>query len=312
MPRVGIPRGLFYFYYYPLWKTFFTDLGAEVITSAATSRLTIDYGIRLAVDETCLPVKTYLGHIHELCQEKLDYLFVPRLVSVEPSQVTICPKFMGISDMVRGTGSGLPPLLDITVDLSRTDRNLNRDVLGLGRLFGANPRRVREVLAHARQENIFCQSLAAAGYTLEEAIGIWEGRQVAEPLPGDLQVAVLGHGYSLYDERISMNLIPRLRALGCRVHMVEEQYPDLVEKEAAKMPKRVFWTLGRKMVGSALHLDQREDIDGMIYLACFGCGPDSLIGEVVESKVKDKPFMLVTVDEHTGEGGLVTRLEAFL
>ena len=77
------------------------------------------------------------------------------------------------------------------------------------------------------------------------------------------------------------------------------------------MPKRVFWTLGRKMVGTALHLDQRDDIDGMIYLACFGCGPDSLIGEVVESKVKNKPFMLVTVDEHTGEGGLVTRLEAF-
>lgn len=310
MLRVGIPRGLFYFYYYPLWKTFFLDLGAEVVTSAATTRSTMERGIRLAVDETCLPVKTYLGHIHELCQQQLDYLFVPRLVSVE-SRSYICPKFMGIPDMVRALVPGLPPLLDITVDLSRTERNLKRDVLRLGRLFGANPRRVREVLAHARQENLFCQSLAAGGYTLEEAIDIWEGRQVDVPLPGDLQVAVLGHGYSLYDKRVSMNLITRLRALGCRVHMVEEQYSDLVEKEAAKMPKRVFWTLGRKMVGTALHLDQRDDIDGMIYLACFGCGPDSLIGEVVESKVKNKPFMLVTVDEHTGEGGLVTRLEAF-
>ncbi|HBK53348.1 MAG TPA: hypothetical protein DDZ44_05385, partial [Syntrophomonas wolfei] len=26
MSRVGIPRSLFYYYYYPLWKSFFLDL----------------------------------------------------------------------------------------------------------------------------------------------------------------------------------------------------------------------------------------------------------------------------------------------
>ena len=83
MKRVGIPHGLFYYYYYPLWKTFFTDLGAHVISSSESNRLTLDQGIKLAVDETCLPIKVYFGHVQELCEEYLDYLFIPRLVSVE-------------------------------------------------------------------------------------------------------------------------------------------------------------------------------------------------------------------------------------
>ncbi|MDD2620621.1 MAG: hypothetical protein PHC92_08145, partial [Syntrophomonadaceae bacterium] len=61
----------------------------------------------------------------------------------------------------------------------------------------------------------------------------------------------------------------------------------------------------------ALHMAKRDDVDGIIYMACFGCGPDSMIGEIIERKLRNKPFMMITIDEHTGENGLVTRLEAF-
>lgn len=36
-----------------------------------------------------------------------------------------------------------------------------------------------------------------------------------------------------------------------------------------------------------------------------------MIGEMISRKVYRKPFMMLTIDEHTGEAGLVTRLEAF-
>ena len=65
------------------------------------------------------------------------------------------------------------------------------------------------------------------------------------------------------------------------------------------------------MAGSELYFDQDEHIDGIVYLACFGCGPDSLIGEIIERRM-NKPFIMLTVDEHTGETGLLTRLEAFV
>lgn len=310
MKRVGIPHGLFYYYYYPLWKTFFSDLGAEVISSSVSNRLTLDQGIKLAVDETCLPIKVYFGHVQELCQQKVDYLFIPRLVSIEPRSY-ICPKFMGVPDMIRATYDNLPSLIDITIDVSKTDRLLKQDIMRVGKLFSQDANEIKRAYTHACQENYFCSMLAREGYTLAEAICLWEGEQVNKCQSGDLHIGVLGHGYSLYDSFISMNLINRLRSMGCNTVFPESLAREAIEQEAATIPKRVFWTLGRKMVGSALYMDKSSEIDGIVYLACFGCGPDSLIGEIIERKVQNKPFMILTIDEHSGEGGLVTRLEAF-
>jgi predicted nucleotide-binding protein (sugar kinase/HSP70/actin superfamily) len=150
MKQVGIPHGLFYYYYYPLWKTFFTDLGANVISSSASNRLTLDQGIKLAVDETCMPIKIYFGHVQELCQQHLDYIFIPRLVSVEPKSY-ICPKFMGIPDMIRAAVNNLPPLIDITIDVSKSDRPLKRDIMGVGSLFTKDNGRIKQAYTHACQ-----------------------------------------------------------------------------------------------------------------------------------------------------------------
>ena len=46
----------------------------------------------------------------------------------------------------------------------------------------------------------------------------------------------------------------------------------------------------------------------------FGCGPDSLMIERItrRSKQFNKPLLNLTIDEHTGEAGFITRLEAFV
>ena len=57
-----------------------------------------------------------------------------------------------------------------------------------------------------------------------------------------------------------------------------------------------------------------DSIDGIIHITAFGCGPDSLIGKIMELESVDykKPFMTIRVDEHTGENHLQTRVEAFI
>lgn len=307
--KVGIPQGLFFYYYYPLWKTFFQDLGVEVITSSPTNRQTIEKGIESAVDEACFPIKVYYGHVRELCSKSLDYIFIPRLVSVEHRSF-ICPKFMGLPDMIKAVLE-LPPVINLTIDISRTERNLQRDIITVGQMFTPHKKVIQNAYQHGILELRRCKELCKAGYNIAEAISIWEGEEIPLPSSYDLNIGVLGHGYSLYDQTISMNLIARLRQMGCRVHVVENLDREAIETNAARIPKRVFWTLGRKLVGSALLMEKEPDVDGIIYLACFGCGPDSMVGEIIERKIKSKPFMMMTIDEHTGEAGMVTRLEAF-
>jgi len=59
----------------------------------------------------------------------------------------------------------------------------------------------------------------------------------------------------------------------------------------------------------------KEDIDGIIYLMSFGCGVDSFVCDLIERRVrktKDVPFIILTLDEHSGQAGMDTRLEAFM
>jgi len=312
MARVGIPRGLFFFYQYPLWKTFFTDLGAEVITSSPTSRQTIDQGIDSTVDECCLPIKVYFGHVGQLLEQQPDYILAPRFISIEPRSY-ICPKFMGIPDMIRAQWPHCPPLIDITVDCSRDTRELWNNIYRAGLLFTGSRKSIYDAYQHGLREMKRVRVWTRQGYSPLEAIELWGGKREGPVKPQDnhICVGILGHGYSLYDPAISLQLIEKLKQLGCKVAFLESCVKEQIEAEAARLPKKLFWTLGRKMVGAALLMDKNPAIDGIVYLACFGCGPDSMVGDIIARKVRHKPFMLVTIDEHSGEGGLLTRLEAF-
>ena len=89
MTRVGIPRGLLFYRYFPLWKTFFEALDVEVIVSPPTTEATVRQGSKLLPGDLCLPVKIYFGHAESLKKE-VDFLFVPRYISIE-SDSYMCP-----------------------------------------------------------------------------------------------------------------------------------------------------------------------------------------------------------------------------
>ena len=130
-----------------------------------------------------------------------------------------------------------------------------------------------------------------------------------------MKIAVMGHGYTIFDEYLSMNLIRHLQALGVRVITPEMLAPELSEEYAAALPKRMFWTLGKKILGNVLYHIEKNNLDGMLYVETFGCGPDSMIEDLSARYVRrsrNMPFQVITLDEHTGEAGVLTRLEAFV
>ena len=75
---VGIPRSLLYYKYLPLWKTFFEELNFEVLISEKTNTQIVEKGGRYAIDEICIPLKLYYGHVLDLMEKKVDYIFIPR------------------------------------------------------------------------------------------------------------------------------------------------------------------------------------------------------------------------------------------
>ena len=76
----------------------------------------------------------------------------------------------------------------------------------------------------------------------------------------------------------------------------------------------MFWTSGRRILGAAWEYVEMS-VDGIVYVTAFGCGTDSLTAELVERTVRRRskiPQLILNLDEHTGEAGVITRLEAFI
>ncbi len=107
--RVGIPRALLYYQYFPMWKTFFERLGAEVVVSSPTNKTVLNLGISRAVADTCLPVKIFLGHVISLI-EKCDCIFIPAVTSLGKKTYN-CSKIIGLPNMARALIPECPVIL---------------------------------------------------------------------------------------------------------------------------------------------------------------------------------------------------------
>ncbi|MCK8825173.1 acyl-CoA dehydratase activase-related protein [Fuchsiella alkaliacetigena] len=295
--KVGIPKSLLYFYYYPAWRKFFEELEVEIVESQTTNKSIVDQGVKLAVDEACFPVKVCYGHLMEL-REKVDYIFLPRVVSVTKKEY-LCPKLMGLPDMIKNNIADLPPLITPTINHNQSWPAQLKANLEIGYYFTDSKLEILKAHWQAAQAlKKHRQQLLKSNLANNE-----------------VNIAVLGHSYLLYDDYMSLGIIEKLEELGVEVVTPENLSESQIEQGASKLTKDLFWTFNKKIIGAAYYLFNRAEIDGIIQLAAFGCGPDALIGELIERQAKrrsDVHFMTLNLDEHTGEAGLETRIEAFV
>lgn len=313
--RVGIPRALLYYYYYPMWKEFLQQLGAEVVVSDKTTKGILTKGVQHCVDEACLPVKLAFGHVENLAGKGVDYIFLPRMVSVARGEY-ICPKFLGFPDMIKQNINNLPPVIDTVINLRNKPKEINNFIKEVGAYFDKGT--IKAWLAYRRSMAVHerYNRLLEQGMMPDEAMLDLEGKKRTDNNgDSDLTVAVIGHPYNIYDPFISMNIINRLRKSGAKVLTADNLTEQVVNQGVSNLPKKLFWTLSRRMTGGALNYHDNRSVDGIIHVAAFACGPDSMTGELIERFVRREgqvPFMNINLDEHTGEAGIVTRLEAFL
>ncbi|MFC2012772.1 acyl-CoA dehydratase activase-related protein [Chloroflexota bacterium] len=320
MIKVGIPRALLYYQYYPMWQTFFAELGVVVVVSPSTNQAMLAAGSSRVVADTCLPAKVFIGHVLALADE-CDLIFVPAVRSVK-ARIYNCSKFLGLPDMTRAVVPEAPPILDIDIDINRGKLNLYRALYRLGRRFSLNPFRVKRAAEAAWQAHLdYRRLMSRDGLTPSQVMAKMSATPAAEPekLPGHpggepLTIAVIGHPYLLYDEHINHRLIHRLEQTGSRVLTPEMVDGGQLAAATLRLTGRPYWTYDDEVVGAGGYYLE-NGIDGVIGVMVFGCGPDSLMMDAVyrwSGRLKNTPFMSLTIDEHTAEVGILTRLEAFL
>ena len=319
MVRIGIPRALLYYQYYPMWKAFFEELGAEVVVSPPTTQAMLARGSARVIADTCLPVKVFLGHILSLVKE-CDWIFIPAVRSVQ-SKVYNCSKFLGLPDMTKAVIPESPPILDMDIDINKGKVELYQDIYKLGRHSTWNPVKVRRASLAAWQTYLdYRKLMTSQKISPPEAIERMSGAAGEETGADSIYldstratIALIGHPYLLYDEYINHRLINRLEQSGNKILTPEIVAEEELESAVNRLTGSAYWTYEEEVVGAGGYYLQ-DGADGVIGVMAFGCGPDSLMMDTVRRqsiKQKSIPFMCLTLEEHTAEAGVVTRLEAF-
>ena len=291
--KIGIPRGLLYYKYEVMWRSFFEELGCEVIVSPNTNKAIMDMGTNHSIDESCTSAKVYMGHVEWLIG-RCDYIFVPRIASYPDGDIT-CTKFHGIYDIVRATFPSAK-LLHVNIDYAQKQTEWMA-FKKLGTSLGGNLFEVRRAYKNALSK-------------LEDYEKSLEKNQEKALNSDKLKVLIVAHPYNIYDKLIGEPIVKGLEDLG-----VEVIYADIPDGEAMcgyskRLSKSMYWKYNKELIGSVEYY--KDKIDGIVFLTTFPCGPDSLVVELLMRKLKGVPMTNLISDVNSGEAGLQTRIESFI
>lgn len=306
---IGIPRELVLYYQeFPFWKTFFTELGFQIILSKHTDRALISKSLEVLGSETCLPIEVVHGHILDLLNKDVDYVFSPFVINAKPAANNPtsncnCPWIQSYPFMVRAALASHPkkdkmlipalhPRFFDTVFVNEMTDFMKQQ-------FGTNGKAVKNALYLAQEkQNEFEKSLVA------------RGAEVLQNIPGESEVAViLGRSYNTGDPELNLRLAEKLINLNV-VPLPLDFLPINDENIFEEFPN-MYWPGGRRILSAAKIVARTENMYG-VYISNFRCGPDSFLTHFVSEVLKGKPSIQVEIDEHSADAGLITRLEAFL
>jgi predicted nucleotide-binding protein (sugar kinase/HSP70/actin superfamily) len=288
--RIGLPRGLYYYKFDTFLDRFLKQLEIDVVISPETNKKILIDGLNSCVDDACLPIKIFHGHIMYL-RDKCDLIIVPRIMEYQKSEY-ICPKFCGLPEMLKYSIPGLPQLT--LMPLYTGDINsLYKWCSSIGHFAGVKPGRIKDSFWKAYEK----YKLSSYGLNDETKT---------------FRVALLGHPYIIYDKFVNMDVVKKLDKLDTGV-ITQEFVQEEDQKEVYhSMLIYPFWSCIKETLGAGNFFARNGMVDGIIYLSSFQCGIDSVIIDLLKDLVQNIPLLVLKFDEHSGEAGLETRLEAFI
>jgi predicted CoA-substrate-specific enzyme activase len=296
---LGLPRGSISYELMPLWAGVARGLGFEPVPSPPTDERIIEAGARGLPPEVCLPIKIAAGHVRSLLGSAPDRpVFAPSVIDLprvgENEESFTClltqelpfllpPEFAPrLRRPQFGLGGGAADLLEAGRSLARElDQPAHRVVRALWRGLGEQRRFEEE------RRELGRRALAARF---------------------DRAAVIIGRPYNLHDPFANLDLARQLDRLGLPAIPM-----DLLPLPGDPLDGRwdsIPWKFGRQAL-RAVEFVRGDPRLFAVVVSSFGCGVDGFVQKHLDELLSGRPHLLLEFDEHRGEAGLVTRLEAF-
>lgn len=314
---IGIPRAMSFYDNYPFYFGFFSELGIKIVLSDITTKQILSEGSSLVVTETCVPIKVYVGHVLNLIDKGIDKILIPSLQSIA-YKIYNCSKIRGLPDLIRNVVKKPFTMVEATLDKSEENQGLYNFLKEIAGYFNITDENIikRASKAGWKMYNNF-HIMTKSGMSYKRALNYaLQGKVFIENSEKEypISVAIIAHGYNVYDELISMKIFDKLENMDVRVYSSLQLSKEQMDDGIKSLGQEIYWANEYEVTGAAGHYLKDSKIDGVITLTAFGCGPDSLMVERITRRAKqfNKPLLNLTIDEQTGEAGFITRIEAFV
>lgn len=304
-PTVGIPRGLLFSEYYPLYHTFFTELGFRVVPSDPTNKRIIEMGLDVSIGEPCFPFKVAHGHYMDLIEKGVDIIFAPGIISTEQPnermrQAQTCPYLQAAPDVISSSvGVTERGIRYVTprIHFKRGRKHIERVFTQVAKDLGRSPAQARAALK---------AGLRVLGEFRDRVEK--RGAEVLANLPTD-QVAfiVVGRPYTLWDPALNMDIGKKIQDLG--ILAIPQDFLPLESADISDVWPNAYSRQIQKKLMAARLIRQDPRLRAVV-LTYFACGPDSFGNPFFKDEIGE-PCYVMQIDEHTADAGVITRIEAF-
>lgn len=306
---IGIPRGLMsYYQLFPFWETFFYQLGFNLIISDESDRKIITTSLETMVSETCMPVELIHGHVLNLIDKKVDYIFLPFVVNSlgekdNPTNNCNCPWVQSHPYLVKAAFSDhtiLDKLLIPSLHFRYFERGLKKELQQFFKeRFKLSKSKVYKAIDKAyEKQKLFEQNIKL------------KGKNVLQNLDENKwNIVIIGRPYNTGDPALNLRIVKKLQNMD--VLSIPLDFLPLEEENIFDEYPGMYWPNGQKILQATRIISKTKNLFA-IYMSNFRCGPDSFLLHFVKKEMKGKPFMHLEVDEHSADAGMITRIEAFL
>lgn len=304
---VGVPYVLMIHKFFPMANAFFRALGFNVLLSTPTNESTIELSQQYSQGETCYPVKLIHGHMMELVEKKVDYIFLPSIHTMkhESSHVThnygcvymqTAPRLVARTLKLEEQGI---KLLNPVFDLDFGKEAMASAMIELGQTLGfSKPRCLKALLAGAGAVRHYSAMVEKQGKQLLDSLG-----------PEDKVLVLITRNYGVSDPILNMGIPQLLLSRGHKV--ITLSHLPAHDLDISKDYPNLYWPFGQHILSGAKMVRHHPNLYA-VYLTNHGCGPDTMISPLFRQEMGDKPYLQIEVDEHFSKVGVITRIEAFL
>ncbi len=304
-PTIGIPAAIYMAEDLPLWKKFFEHLSIQTITSE-NYQDAVRQGKNISQAEFCAPVSAMHGHVHYLL-EKADYVFLPFYLESKKREKSVMRQYCYYSQYV--------PAVVASLD-TPGNRILSPVVKYLYTNFHTKIQLYRTFKPIFGSRINFLDISAAYDKAIEFKNSGLNRLKVLykKELQGadDISVIFLGRPYTILAPAENKGIPDIFASMGIKTF-----YQDMVsygEKDIeaiAPLLNELHWHYASTILEAAEVISNTEMIYP-VFVTTFKCTPDSFALEYFKNLMhaKEKPYLVLELDEHGSSVGYETRIEA--